>query len=498
MAKKYDEHPLGELSDEQLDQVLENYISSYSAENHKNIVRKTNLKKKTPIVRVTFTKRKLLMVAVLLLFFIPVGTYVAAKLWDINIEKQGYELTTKIDKPENQQPDTGHYRLVAEYVPDYLTTDDESQGLYFYEDLGLDEEDDVDWEALSKARAISFQLFELNEKDTVIDEYIKDYKEIKLSKGSAYMLKQTDNFGNHENTIVRKFFENHNKFVDVQYHGNISQKEIKKILDSLHLVSVATAEESTFAGYYFSPDDLDERFTELLGANEPMMLDPNNKNEIVQLNEAMNTIDIYGNPVQEITVTKATLSDKISPEKLAILNERLEVGTDAKLTYNVEWDKKGKLLPFTATEYTWGDGKSELSEEIQEFKIEPKYLEVELQVKNVTEAPVDYDPYIQVRRLMKQGDTFTDLPTETFLVRKVLSDPENPYAILNAPAYTLPNTVGEIVDQTVKEESAAITIAPGETATFTTGYIVIYEDYDNLFMNLNAYTPEKRYIQLTQ
>lgn len=498
MVKRYDEHPLGELSDEQLDQILDNYISSYSAENHKNIVRKTKLKKKEPIVRVTFTKHKMLLVAVLLLFFIPVGTYVAAKLWEVTVDKQGYELTTKIDKPANQQPDTGYYRLVAEYVPEYFTVDEDPYTLSFYEDLGLDEEDEENWEALSNARVMSFQLYELNEKDTVIDEYIKDYKEIKLSKGKAYMLKQTDNFGKQENTIVRRFFENHNKFVDLQYHGNISQKDIEKILDNLHLVSVATAEEATSVGDYFSPDDLDERFTKLLGSNEPMALDINNKNEVVQLNEAINTIDIYNMPLQEITVTRATLSDKIAPEQLSVLNERLKVGTDYEWAYNAKWDKKGKLLPLTATEYTWGDGKSTLSKEVREFKIEPKYLEVELQVKNVTEAPMEYAPYIQVRRLIKQGDTFTDLPTDTFLVSKVYSNPEDPYISLNVPAYTLPTTVGEIVDRTIKEETAARSIAPGETATFTSGYIVVYEEYDYLFMNLNAYTPGKRYIQLTQ
>lgn len=494
MAKKYDEHPLGELSDEQLDQILENYISSYSAENHKNIVRKTNLKKKTPIVRVTFTKRKLLMVAVLLLFFIPVGTYVAAKLWDINIEKQGYELTTKIDKPENQQPDTGHYRLVAEYVPDYLTTDDESQGLYFYEDLGLDEEDDVDWEALSEARGISFQLYELNEKDKVIDDYVKEYKELKLSNTSAYIFEKIDQFGNVTCSIARMFFEKQNRFVDMEYYGDISEKEIEKILDNLHLVSVATKEEATSAVGYKNLDEWVEMLMENNGGmnQEPWVLDVNNKNEVAQLNEPMTTINSKGEPWCELTVGKVTLTDKIPFETLSILKERLENRLDSD-SNTVLWDEDGKLSPFTATRYTRGDGVKKLSEKEEEVQIKPQYLEIKVAVKNVTENTLEYSFYAPVERLAKKENGFTNLPVDSFLIRETPSNKFSPYEELNEFYEPLPTSVEE------NTFDGGITLVPGETKTVTAGYILASENYDHLFLNFRQIGfPGDRFIQLTQ
>lgn len=43
--KKYDEHPLGKLTDNQLDKILEQTSHGYSETAKKNIVAKTNLKR---------------------------------------------------------------------------------------------------------------------------------------------------------------------------------------------------------------------------------------------------------------------------------------------------------------------------------------------------------------------------------------------------------------------------------------------------------------------
>lgn len=498
MAKKYDEHPLGELSDEQLDQILENYISSYSAENHKNIVRKTNLKKKTPIVRVTFTKRKLLMVAVLLLFFIPVGTYVAAKLWDINIEKQGYELTTKIDKPENQQPDTGYYRLVAEYVPDYLTVNDEPHILYFYEDWVMDPEAEVDIEEYDNARYIMFNLYDLKDKNVVTDEYVKDFKEIELSDKTIYTLKKTDTFGNAKSdpaepdSIARVFFEKQNMFVEMECRGDIPEKEIVKIADSLHLVNVATMEEATMAIEYETLDEWVKKIS--VGLENPDPLDINNKSEVAQLNEAITTVDISGLPTQEITVNKVTLSDKITPESLTDVNN---LPKPEQALLNVEWDKSGNLKPFTAVRYSLGEGKSSVNEKIEEIKITPKYLEIEVMVKNITENSSDLILYAPVERLAKQEEGFLPFPTDTFLTRKVPLDKNNPSMenLLNI-YYPLP-AEGDIINENGDEEVVRPTIAPGETVTVTVSYMLASEDYSNLFLNLNSKGQESRFVQLT-
>lgn len=499
MARRYEDHPLGELSDEQLDQILENYISSYSAETHKNIVRKTKLKKKDPIVQVTFTKRKLLMVAVLLLFFIPVGTYVAAKLWEINVEKKGYELTTKIDKPANQQPDTGHYRLVAEYVPDYLTVWDNPSILYLHEDWVMDPEIEADPEEYDNARSIMFTLYDLKEENIVVDVYVQDFKEIKLSNKTVYILNKTDTFGNTEHDpvepdlIARRFFEKQNKFVEMECRGDISEKEIIKILDSLHLENVAAIEEATMAIEYETLDEWAKKIS--VGLDNPEPLDINNKSEVVQLNEIITTVDISGIPTRELTVTKATLSDKIPPENLTNLNN-LHKSEQALL--NVDWDKDGKLKPFTAVRYSLGDGKSSVNEKIEEIKITPKYLEIEVMVKNITENSSDLILYAPVERLAKQEEGFLSFPTDTFLTRKVPLDKNNPSMenLLNI-YYPLPTNEVKI-NENGEGKVEAPAIAPGETITITASYILANEEYNNLFLNLNSMGPENRYVQLTQ
>lgn len=498
MVKRYDEHPLGELSDEQLDQILDNYISSYSAENHKNIVRKTKLKKKEPIVRVTFTKHKLLLVAVLLLFFIPVGTYVAAKLWEVTVDKQGYELTTKIDKPANQQPDTGYYRLVAEYVPEYFTVDEDPYTLSFYEDLGLDEEDEENWEALSNARSISFQLYELKEEDTVIDEYVKDYKELKLSNRSAYIFKQTDQFGNVTSSIARMFFEKQNRFIDMEYFGKISEKEIKKILDNLHLINVATIEEATFAAEYMNLEEWAEMVTEDNGGmnQEPWVLDVNNKNEVAQLNEPMISIDASGAPWCEYTVKRVTFTDKIPSEILPILKEGEKIGMYPDPS-NALWDEDGKLLPFTAIRYSRGDGIEKVSEKVEEVQIKPQYLEIEVTLKNVSEKTDKYAFYAPLERLAKQENGFTNLPFDSFLVRETPSSKVSPYEELKEFYEPVPTSVEEVKGEETLEEE--LPLAPGETKTVTAGYILASENYDSLFLNFRQIGfPKNRFIQLTQ
>lgn len=496
MAKKYDEHPLGKLSDEALDRILEHYGSSYSAENKENILQKTQLKKSEPVVLATFSKRKLLMIAVLVLLFLPVGTYVAAKLWEITVEKQNYQLTTKIDKPAAQQPDTGNYRLAADYVPKYFKVHDTRLELSFYEEIAVSSENEENLEALANTRAISFMLYELNKKETVIDDYVKDYKEIKLSKGSAYIFEKLDPFENTEAIIARKFFEKQNKFVELKCYGDISEKEITKILDQLSLVNVATKEEATICADYLTPEDELDRF----GTVDPMTLDSNNKNEVVQLNEGIHTIDINGVPMEELTVSKVTLSDTIAPRYLSILKKQMKAGTYVEQDFGEKWDNKGKLQPITATEYARGDGIDTLNREIRKFKIQPKYLEIEMEVKNMQDKTRDYSPVLlQVEQLAKQGNTITNLTKETTLVHKDLSDPFNPYRYVEDPAHPLPTTVGKIVDNLIVDEpEEECPIAPGETVIVTIGYILARENYNNLFLNLNAYSPGYRYIQLTQ
>lgn len=105
----------------------------------------------------------------------------------------------------------------------------------------------------------------------------------------------------------------------------------------------------------------------------------------------------------------------------------------------------------------------------------------------------------QVEQLVKQGDSITELPKETHLVRKDLSDPFNTYRYIDVPAHPLPTTAGKVVDNLiVDDESDDQPIAPGETATITVSYILAREDYSNLFLNINMYSPGNRYIQLTQ
>lgn len=499
MAKRYDDYPMGKLSDEELDQLLNYYDSSYSSKNIENIKHKIQLKKKEPIIFATFSKRKLLMIAIIVLFFFPVGTFIAAKLWEITVEKQDYQLTTKIDKTASQQPDTGNYRLVADYVPAYFIVNDDQGELSFYEEPDFTSDSAENLEALNNARGVTITLYELNKKDKVIDDYVKDYKEIKLSSGSAYIVEKLDDFAGKEATIARKFFEKENKFVELKCYGDISEKDIKKILDNLYLTNVATKEEATRAIEYMSPDDFSEKISKISEGIEPMMLDINNKSEVVQLNEAINTIDLNGNPLEELTVVKATLSDTIASKQLGILNKQIKAGTyDSNDSFGEEWDKKGKLKTMIATEYVLGDGKHTVNKEIREFEVRPKYLEIELKVKNLTEKTINYSPYIQVRRLAKQGDFYTDLPTDTTFIHKIPSDPFNTFYYLETPAYPLPTTVGKVVDHIVEEEVDAHPILPGETATFTVNYILANIEYSNLFLNLNAYSPGDRYIQLTQ
>lgn len=256
---------------------------------------------------------------------------------------------------------------------------------------------------------------------------------------------------------------------------------------------MATEEEATETIEYLTPEDEAER----MGTVDPMILDSNNKKEVVQLNEAIQTMDIYGTPVQEITATKVTLSDTIAPKYLSILKKQVKAGTYTEQEFGEKWDKNGTLQPITATEYSYGDGKNTTNRKIREVDIQPKYLEIELKFKNIQEEPIDGGLILpQVEQLAKEGTTITELPKETTLVRKDSSDS---YRYIAGSVSPLPTTVGKIVDDLVVEEDPEKQpIAPGETATITVGYILARENYSNLFLNLNAYSPGNRYIQLTQ
>jgi hypothetical protein len=154
---------------------------------------------------------------------------------------------------------------------------------------------------------------------------------------------------------------------------------------------VATEEEATETIEYLTPEDEAER----MGTVDPMILDSNNKKEVVQLNEAIQTMDIYGTPVQEITATKVTLSDTIAPKYLSILKKQVKAGTYTEQEFGEKWDKKGTLQPITATEYSYGDGKNTTNKKIREVDIQPKYLEIELKSRIYRKKRLMVDLYFR-------------------------------------------------------------------------------------------------------
>lgn len=99
---------------------------------------------------------------------------------------------------------------------------------------------------------------------------------------------------------------------------------------------MATEEEATETIEYLTPEDEAER----MGTVDPMILDSNNKKEVVQLNEAIQTMDIYGTPVQEITATKVTLSDTIAPKYLSILKKQVKAGTYTEQEFGEKMGQK--------------------------------------------------------------------------------------------------------------------------------------------------------------
>lgn len=87
-----------------------------------------------------------------------------------------------------------------------------------------------------------------------------------------------------------------------------------------------------------------ENESERIDTAAPMILDSNDKNEVVQLNEAISTMALNDTLMEEITVFKVTLNDTIASKYLSSLKKQVNARTADSLSgqpYCVS------LLPFS-------------------------------------------------------------------------------------------------------------------------------------------------------
>lgn len=496
MTKKYKQHPLTKLSDEELDTLLNSLGHPYTEENTDRIIKKfkTRTKKKRVIFRfVSMSKRQLVLVILMLMAFIPLTAIAAQRIWQVTMEKEEYKLVTKLDKEGEAKTGERYYKVKLGYVPEGFSEGDPDAGDYvsnmFKNDTGNE------W--------IYFNLCYLDNTDELFDTFVQDYRDMKIKNMSAWKITTSYEEG-FVSERVRVFYEKENLFIEYDFSESFSEKEIKKIIENVSLKETSNIEEATvwitptteeeYAGY----DESDEEV-------KNWVLDPNSP-DVHQVGDTV-AVDWTGHvdipPVPEgmeepnyeryeITVNEVAWKNAVPEDKFAILKKQYETSYEeingSKKTdyekfesYSMLYetipflDKEGKANTMDATEILTGDGKETISRPVGKTKIIPKYLELDVTVKSLSDEPYEWlqlKPTLDQFKLEDQG--FKIEKERYFRISEE-------WALYPFSHFQIPfNNIGVWGE----EEYGVENLQPGESRDVTLSYVVVAENFDHIFLNL--------------
>lgn len=342
------------------------------------------IKKTTQKNNTKKNKKRFLLTAACLLLAIPTTAFAAAKIYELIVQKQNYEVTVSVDNSAIPKKDTW-YQLVINHLPSQMEVVKHTNNMK-YSIKGNPEKG-----------GLSFSLWKLGENSDFSTLYSSGYKELEINKHKAVIVTK-DNGDNKLdfNRQVFLLFKEEGLMLESYIGSDISEEEMMTVLKGISLKSVSKEQASPLSEYN----------QDLLGT-----IDNLSESTIIPLKENSKQLFKIGQkiPIQlenqlEYTVEKVEIFDSIKGFNLSEFNAfGLSVVKERQAL------NQDKFLPYQRNIYKLGDGKESIDTLVDSKQINLKFVYLTTTIKNKednTTEDIYMHPTLQVLKFETGGWTY--------------------------------------------------------------------------------------------
>lgn len=312
-------------------------------------------------------KNRILIVAACLLIGIPTTAFGAAKVYDMIVQKQNYEVNISVSNTALKKSDKW-YKLKVGNLPKNMEAVDHTGMKYSFKD--------------NYAKGgFSFILWKLGENSDFSTLYSNSYEEKKINGRKAIIInKDTGNENLMFNRQVFMLFEEEGIMLESYIGADVSEEQMMKVIANTSLKPTSKENASMTVAY----DD-----SQLSKVNEAK---ESKESRVIPLKKDSKQLFRIGQTVpvtieQEVTGTKSSLEyviekvevfDSIKDFKQENFNKLgLEI-----LSKNKVLDQTRELLPYRRNVYKVGNGKDSIDQLVESNLVNLKFVYLTTTVKN--------------------------------------------------------------------------------------------------------------------
>lgn len=408
-------------------------------------------------------KHRLFIAAACLLIGIPTSAYGAAKVFDMMIQKQNYEVNISVTNTDTNNQDIW-YKLKIANLPEDMVEVRNTGGLkYSYKDNYAQ-------------GGFTFYLTRVGEKTDFQTLYVNNYEEKEINGRKAVII--NNDSGNESMMFDRQvylLFEDEGIMVECSVGADVDENVMMQVLEGISLVPTSK-EKATFIM------DTDEaKINDADDQTEEFKVIPLNKdsNRLFHVGEVVPvTIDelvsesngtISRLATLEYTVNKVEIYDSIKDFKQENFNE----SALGRLDHYSAVDQDKNLIPYKRNVYKLGNGKDGIDELVDAQSVNVKFVYLTTTVTNTSKQAtkeIYMHPSLQV--LKSEGSAWNYSRDDKTSEHTMMSSEVD---------YLEPHGNGESFYNIGS-------IQPGETKQINLGYFVDEDKLGSMFLDAFHYS----------
>ncbi|MCM3112459.1 anti-sigma factor [Lederbergia lenta] len=401
-------------------------------------------------------KNRMLIAAACLLIGMPTTAFGAAKVYDMIVQKQNYEVnvsvTNKAKKNDNQ------YKLNVGYLPENMEENSEGAMKYSFKDNYAE-------------GGFSFILWRLEGNSDFSTLYSNSYKEKEINGKKAVIINR--DAGNAHMTFDRKvllLFEEEGIMLESYVGNDVSEEQMMTVMENLSLEPTSEELISPIIEYEMDETLLSSRDVQIGPNIIPLKKDSKQLYSVGQkVPVTISKDDLKSISELEYVVEKVEIFDTISDFKQDNFNE-VAVGN---LSENNALDQKNKLIPYKRDVYKLGNGKDSIHKLVESQSVNLKFVYLTTTVKNNSNHATDevyMHPSLQV--LKSKNNTWNYAGEDGFAEESIMTGEVD---------YLEPHGAG-------KSFYNIGIIEPGQTMKINLGYFVDEDKLDSIFLDAFHYS----------
>lgn len=324
----------------------------------------------TPSKKITWSKQKIVLAAIITLFLIPPTAYAAKEIYQWFIKKDNYQLNLSVKENKHYEHNK-YYKLKLNYLPKDMISDSNSNKYSFSK--------------TPNQGGLSFRLWQISKEANMTQLFTEEYQKKTVGKHDALIVKiATIDASNPESfdTIAYLLFEKEGYILQTYIGNDVPENEWEKVLSNTSLEET-TKENATSVGS-FDEIAIQEKGDTL----DPGYL-PTDSSQLYKIGDSIKLSPHDGISIN-FTVTNMTVLNNISDFDSTNFNSLMFDTLKEKKLLNED----GSFNPVTQKIIKPGNGSTTIDQVIDTRQSDIKFIYLTATIENLKKATIQ-DLYFQ-------------------------------------------------------------------------------------------------------